>query len=213
MVMAALIVTGIFIGTDFSDGTHRNKLTTGGSRGSLYLSNQVVGLFVTTVYYLVFTITGYITLNSITTMNDAVRKQLPLALLTFYLALMSLMSIYIAIAHRLKTRTPAIMGGIFVWFLSVNFGGALYSLMNQTKYYMDGGKRVLNPNYIDGPLRKILTCIMYVEPGSHMEIVARCMDPDRVVHFNLNTMCVCSVAVILVATFIGSIVFIREDLK
>lgn len=60
--MLLSIVCGIFIGTDFSDGTLRNKLIVGKSREKIYLANYItcvaIGIILNLIYVTVISVIG-----------------------------------------------------------------------------------------------------------------------------------------------------------
>ncbi|MBR3759422.1 MAG: ABC transporter permease subunit [Ruminococcus sp.] len=55
------VVIGLFIGTDYSDGTIRNKLVVGHKRKNVYLSNLITAISVSELIYLAGLATSYIT--------------------------------------------------------------------------------------------------------------------------------------------------------
>ena len=50
MMFAVAVFIGIFVGTDYSDGTIRNKIMVGHRRGSIYLANYVVCYAATLIF-------------------------------------------------------------------------------------------------------------------------------------------------------------------
>ncbi len=57
----ATVVIGLFIGTDYSDGTIRNKLVVGHKRINVYLSNLITAVSVSELIYLAGLASSYIT--------------------------------------------------------------------------------------------------------------------------------------------------------
>ena len=55
------IIIGLFIGTDYSDGTIRNKLVVGHTRFNVYLANLITGVSVSVLIYLAGIAASYIT--------------------------------------------------------------------------------------------------------------------------------------------------------
>lgn len=54
LIFAAAVVVGLFVGTEYSDGTIRNKLSAGHARRDIYLSKLIVCAAADVVIYVVY---------------------------------------------------------------------------------------------------------------------------------------------------------------
>ena len=57
LIFAAAVFIGVFVGTEYSDGTLRNKLIIGHSRSSIYISNLIVCTTAGIIMHLTYIIT------------------------------------------------------------------------------------------------------------------------------------------------------------
>ena len=87
IVFAASVFLGIFVGTDYSDGTLRNKILIGHSRFSIYLSKLVVctiaDILLHLVYLMLTLILGWLFLHGITIPATELLKFSVLGILAF----------------------------------------------------------------------------------------------------------------------------------
>lgn len=185
---------GLYINTDYHDGTIRNKLTVGRSRTAVYLSNFIivyaVGLFYSALY-VGTTLIGGIGLD----VKDPLEVLISSGMMLLTILALTAVSVFLAtmIANRYvlslcavlaigmmfgsamindMLESPDTMPDIEVVSYSVGEDGMMipkYVDSRGNEYTMDDDiPMVPNPNYIDEPLRTILRKYNDVSPGGQI---------------------------------------------
>lgn len=211
-------VTSMFLGTDYSDGTIRNKLIVGHTRANLYLANLIVtfsaGLLIMCVW-LIGALVGVATLGFFTFSTVELVEYFLLCVLL--VATYSAINTFIAMLSANKTTTVLIS-------LALAFGlllcaSLLYNALEvpETINSMSGisisgtvapiGEVVANPNYVDGILRSVFQMLLNILPTGQSINVAFL----KVEH--PCTMILSSVVVTVGITALGIILFRKKDLK
>lgn len=186
---------GLFINTDYHDGTIRNKLTVGCTRAAVYLSNFVI-LCAAAVFYLALGIGTCLVIgvSAGVRMLDPghVAGQMGLLLLVF----MALTAIAVFAATMVSSRTALVACALVG--LGLMFGGqAINSRLaapkeiadyvgmavttdedgRQVMQYIDKDGNVIdaedipmvpNPEYISEPMRSVLRTVNEIHPGGQL---------------------------------------------
>lgn len=212
-VLAAF--AALFIGTDYSDGTLRNKLIAGNKRACVYLSNLLVqiftGLALCAAYLVPFML---IALNLIGDMPDDGYSYIAisLAMIVSFAAIFTLASMLSSSKARsvvvcFVCAIVLLYGGIFV-------SGKLHEPEFYSTYYQDATGEILeredtpNPNYVGGNLRKVLTVANDVNPGGQaidVFTMEKDLDAVKLAGYDL--------AVLVLVTGVGMVLFKKKDLK
>lgn len=211
-------VTSMFLGTDYSDGTIRNKLIVGHTRANLYLANLIVifsaGLLIMCVWFIGalvgITALGFFTFGIV----KLVEYFLLCALLV---ATYSAINTFIAMLSANKTTTVLIS-------LALAFGlllcaSLLYNALEvpETINSMSGvsisgaaapiGEVVANPNYVGGILRSVFQMLLDILPtGQSINVAFLKVERPYAMIFS-------SVVVTVGITALGIILFRKKDLK
>ena len=212
------VISSMFLGTDYSDGTIRNKLIAGHTRASVYLANLIVtfvaGLLMMCVWFIGALVgvpaLGFLTLS-------------PANLVGYFLICVLLVAAYsaintfIAMISSNKTITVLISLGLTIGMLLC--ASLLYNALEtpETISSMTGlsisgvtapaGETVSNPNYIGGVLRSIFQILLHILPAGQSVNVAFL----HVEHYYM--MLLSSVAVTVGITALGIVLFGKKDLK
>ena len=211
-VLAAF--AALFIGTDYSDGTLRNKLIAGNKRACVYLSNLLVQVFVglalCAAYLVPFLI---IALNLIGDMPDDgyAYIAISLAMIVSFAAIFTLASMLSSSKARsvvvcFVCAVVLLYGGIFV-------SGKLHEPEFYSTYYTDADGNMEqedtpNPNYVGGNLRKVLTVVNDVNPGGQaigVFTMEEGLEAVRLAEYDL--------ALSVLVTGVGMVLFKKKDLK
>lgn len=183
MGIISAIFISLFIGSEYSDGVIRNKIITGHSRSSVYLSNMIVcsiaNILLSLAYISAALIIGH-TKNGGVLSQKGVVIFFVLCSIAISIAFASLMTL-LAMLNRNKAGNVVVsmllalallMGSIFIYqslsepeqydkYISVNEMGIPTEV-----------ERSPNPNYIDGSQRKVFEIINDCLPsGQAMQIV------------------------------------------
>ena len=209
------IFSSLFFGTDYSDGTLRNKLTVGHSRKDIYLSNWVLNAAITTTFimthYLVAVVIGIPIggMTVISVINHLLLKfvfSLIIALADTSIITMTTMldsnKARCAIVNILTALLLIIVG--FFIFSALEQPELKYQMIQQAdgSYLMD--EHVPNPRYVGGNMRIVYTILESIMPTAFALRIAS----DSISNYPLIG---CAIAVLL--TIIGMVMFKKKDIK
>lgn len=122
----------LFLGTEYSDGTIRNKLIVGHKRGNIYLASFITGIIAVTIIYLAGVLTGgVIGIFSFAPPNHNI-GQIALAGLIGWLACVSYISIFNLIGMLSSSKSKTSILCILTAFILVFAGLLLYALLQGT---------------------------------------------------------------------------------
>lgn len=214
VVLAAF--TALFVGTDYSDGTIRNKLIAGHRRSCIYLSNLAVGLFVGLVlcaaYLVPYLIVGLSLLGDMR--DDGVNLILiSLAMTASFAAIFNL----VAMLSSSKARSVVLC---FICAIALLYAGVYVSgRLHEPEFYAssavmgeDGNVVEVyndpNPNYVTGTHRKVIEVLNDANPGGQaigVFTMEEGLKPARLALYDL--------ASAVLVTGVGLVLFKRKDLK
>lgn len=210
------VFIAIFLGTDYSNGTIRNKLIVGYKRSDIYLANLLTcfsGVLVVIIAWLLGGLAGipYFGLWSV---------GIPTFCEYVFIAIFSIMaiaSILVLESQIISDKTISAVVGIFtalgLFLAGIYFYNALLepettpSNIIISSNGIEYGPEIANPAYIGGSLRKIYQAMLYIIPTGQAFLIA---EKEVTKPF---VMCICSLAVIAVSTLIGIILFGRKNIK
>ena len=211
------LVTALFVGAGYSDGTMRNKRIVGHKRHCIYLSHLTVCVaagFVLCLSYLVpHTCLGLILLGNFETgaAKLFVYIGLNFALTAAFAALFVLVSM---LCHNKAYSTA---GCILLVFALLFAGIRITSALNEPEYYSgysytENGSTITeeaerNPNYLRGTKRQIYEFLNVFIPGGQAIKLAN-MNTEKPVMSALY-----DGIILLAATSFGMVFFRRKDLK
>ena len=209
------VFCSLFIGTEYSDGTIRNKVVIGHTRTSIYLANFFTSAIVSVAMCLIFFIPYLcigIPLLGFFEMN--IRLVLLFALSVFLLAI-AFSSIFtlISILNHNKAVTAVIC--ILLVFLLLAVGAQLYKMLSEPETNMglimtENGQKyeeLPNPKFLDEGERKTVQFFYDFIPGGQ---VIQCVSLEAV---NLLLLPVYSLIIIILTTGAGLFFFKRKELK
>lgn len=216
LALAAFV--SLFIGTDYSDGTIRNKLITGHKRISIYLSNLIVsvafGILMCKAYLLpIFTI-GFARLGFFTLEAKALLMLFGISLML----ILSFASIYtlISMLCQNKAVVAVVCVILFIVLLTIcaycNMRLSAPEFLNNYIFMDDSGEIVQgdlmpNPDYVSGTEREIYQFIYdFLPTGQAMMF----LDLSMVHTWQLA---VYSLIIFVLTTGCGLVLFERLDLR
>lgn len=209
------VVTSMFLGTEYSDGTMRNKLIVGNTRTNIYLANLIVtfvtGLLIMCVWF-IGALVGVPALGffSFSPANLAGYFLLCVLLVAAYSAI----NTFIAMLFSNKTMTVLVTLVLTLGLLIC--ASSLYNALEASETVIDiiisgtapmVGEEVPNPNYIGGAMRSVFQMLLDILPTGQSVNVAF-LKTERP-----NIMMLSSVAVTAGVTALGIALFRRKDLK
>lgn len=212
------VVSSMFLGTDYSDGTMRNKLIVGHPRTNVYLANLIVtfvaGLLIMCVWF-VGALVGVPALGFFTFS--------PINLVAYFLFCVLLVAAYSAIntfiAMLSSNKTTTVLVSLALAFGLLLCASLLYNALEapETINSMAGisisgvatpvGETVPNPSYIGGAMRSVFQMLLNVLPtGQSVNVAFLKIEQPYI-------MILSSVAVTVGMTALGIVLFRKKDLK
>lgn len=206
----------LFIGTEHSDGTMRNKIIVGRKRTEIYLSNcvtsAVVGVLLCAAFFLPYLCVGIPLLG----LFDADVKLVLLLVLTVLLLAAAFASIFTLIAMLCQNKAVAVVICILLaqTFL---FTGAVTNAMldaprTYPEYTIDENNNTVvserpNTRYLDGAKREIVQTFYDINPGGQG---IQCASLAAV---HIERLPVYSLLIVILTTGAGVVFFKRRDLR
>ena len=212
------VFSSFYIGTEYSDGTIRNKLNVGSSRNSIYLANLIVvvtaGVLFVVTHMLASVVAGLPFLGSLIWQAlSPVGWRIPAALVMIlcYGAVFS----FFGMMDSNKSRSLLIS---FVLALAIIFGGLFTtSRLNEPEFAFrmvlqeDGSylreEGLPNSRYITGTTRRIYTFVDACIPSSQGYNIARSEGEFHPLAI------VCQLCVTIATTAAGVTMFKKKDIK
>lgn len=211
------IFAALFLGTDYSGGTIRNKLVIGHTRSEIYFSNLITtaagGLMLMAATWTVVLVTG-LCLGGEAGMPA---EELLLEMLICIGAVIAISAIYTLIGMLFVSKSSIVTITLVLTFALIIGAAMIESLLAQPEYVTNyvmtvNGETVQtepehNPLYVSGVRRDILTAVNDILPSGQMMQIE--MGSPR----SAELMPLYSLGVLAVTTAIGAAVFRRKDLK
>lgn len=214
------VFTGIWVGTDYSDGTIRNKLAVGHTRGEIYGANWVVCVSAALMMHVVYIVTiaglGCLLLEPFETPV----RTLVLCSLASIVTVAAMSSLFLLLAMLIHSKSTGVVVAMLT-ALALTMGGVMvYSKLQAPEYIESNyvmneegqlvqGEPIPNPNYLRGTKRKVYEFLMDFQPCSQMMEYAFSEEPPK----NLAVLPVYSLIVTVGTSLGGWYFFRRKDLK
>lgn len=217
-IFVTAIVISIFVGTEYSDGTIRNKVMVGHTRGNIVLSKLIVcafaDLFMLLLYMAAVVGLGYLLFGSI----YIPMKEVLLLIGISCFAILALTAIYLTFAILIDSKAIAavvcLVAAIFLSLSSV----FIVSKLSEPEYWeayvvKDESGEVLerpaerNPNYLSGPKREAYEFTLdFLPSGQLFQVMTGTPGKWRI-------MFAYDCGIIIVMTGIGMALFKRKNLR
>lgn len=227
--IAIAVFAPLFIGTEYSDGTMRNKLAAGAKRTHLYMANfitcAIAGLLIDFVYLIIVFSAGLALLGAVAT---------PIVTLLTWIAIgilltLSWAAIFTLITMLVTSKAVSAIACVLLAVVLMMAGSNLCMMLKepefydglvadvagtmetesdaQTAYNMQYVERIPNPKYIPPEQRPFLQAIADILPTGQAQqvILLEVPQPWRLMLY--------STVIIVIANGLGVFVFRRKDLK
>lgn len=213
-VILAVFIS-LFVGTEYSDGTIRNKIIVGRSRTGIYLANTIVcsfGAVVMILFSMFFTMIVGIPLFGF--FKSALSRLLLLAV-AYLMAVVAYASVYNLISMLIPNKAYAAVINVLLAFVLLFLAIYLYQcliapdMINQMELINGEASysQVPNPSYLTGTKREIYQFFLDFFPSGQAMQVASLEAAHPV------WMIVYSVIITVVTNAAGVFFFRRKDLK
>lgn len=217
MLLFISIFAALFLGTDYSNGTIRNKLVIGHTRSEIYFSNLMTtaagGLMLMAAEWLVVLVTGLFLGGGV----GMPAEELLFKMLICIGAVIAISAIYTLIGMLFVSKSSIVTITLVLTFGLIIGAAMIESLLAQPEYVTNyvmtvNGESVQtepqhNPLYIGGTRRDILSAMNDVLPSGQM------MQIEIGSIRSAELMPLYSLGVLAVTTAIGAAAFRRKDLK
>lgn len=209
------VFTSMFLGTEYSDGTIRNKLIVGHTRFSVYLANFLCCAFAC----LTFSAAGI--LGSLPLLFFGGFQMGALGLLYSFLVLIgftvSFCALFTLISMLCPNKALAVVLCLAVWVVLLGLGSSLYDRLNAPEFYSDLAyfidgemkieENVPNPSFLSGASRTVCEWIVDILPMGQACMLSR----GEITHPLREILS--SVVLTLVLLLIGTAAFQKKDMK
>lgn len=214
----AACFTGMFLGTEYSDGTLRNKLIVGLSRLDVYLSNLILSfcasLIVNGIAILVVGVTGSILLGPIAMSQIQILQSLGIGI--FMLAAFA--GIFTLISMLIPSKSAGSVACILGFFLLLMAAVTIDSRLNAEEFISPGyvitvdgveqiGDLYPNPMYLEGTARTVFEFFLELLPTGQGNMLTA-HDTEHPLRMML-----CSLGITVCTTVSGIRRFQRKNLK
>lgn len=211
------VICSLFVGTEYSDGTMRNKLMVGHTRIRIYFSNfiscSLVGLALNLIYMIIVFALAIPLFKDFKPQSDALGFMIldGILLLIAYSAIFNMLATLIQ--NKTTTAIICLLGVIAAMFTSIYILAALAEPeMAQVMQFIDS-KQVTsfipNTRYVSGTTRTIYQFIIDIFPsGQSIQLSA-----GIEVATHTWQRFICSIAIIAVTNIVGVFFFQKKDLK
>lgn len=212
------VFCGLLLGTDYSDGTLRNKIIVGHSRTAVYFSNLLsvtfAGLLMSVAFLLPVCCLGLPATSGFL----LTQKELLMYLLDAALVICSLSAVFTMVCMLCPRKTTAVivclLGTVALYVLCA----WLYGVLSEPEFYEElvsfdpSTEEVIysqfpNDDYVGGTRREIYTFLVDLLPTGQAYQLALCSAE------HLVGMAACSAGFATVTTVIGLFGFRKKDLK
>ncbi len=212
--LAITVVIIFFLGTDYSDGTIRNKITAGHTRVEIYSANLLTAIFIGVLLDAVWLVFGLIGLPFMEC-GLSIGQMLLYVLVTLLFSISTGALVALAgmlISSKAGSSTVSIM--MFFGFLIAASmiiirldEPEMHSYMEMTAEGMQMVGPVANPQYVGGALRVVYECIANTLPAGQAIMLSN-MELEHPV-FDI----VISAFLSLFVSAVGLMIFNKKDIK
>lgn len=213
------IFIGLYIGTEYSNGTLRNKLATGHSRSAIYFSNLIVCIAAVLILHVAYIATilagGFIMFGNFILQPAAFLKTFAVSLIVMTAYAAMFLPISTLITSKSSGVTAVIMTSLILMMLAMVINGGLEEPEVYEAYTVISANgeeysepEMKNPYYVSGVQRKIYEALYDIVPTCHAARIQLDDMPESpaIIPFWSST-------VIIVTTAAGVLLFRRKDLK
>lgn len=209
------VFISFFLGTEYSDGTIRNKLIAGHRRSHIYISNYLTCLAVSCL----FLVLGWIAWIPLIQTVGPLEMGLS-GFLLYALAALGFTAVYAAVFTLVASLTPnkalTVILTLILWLGMIVAGSGLIDRLNEPEFsggmaYIDGEfvevPSTPNPLYLTGTVRTVCEFFRDLLPSSQAILMsnAEIIEPGRCFFF--------STVLTAVLTFLGTAAFRRKDIQ
>lgn len=208
----------MFIGTELSWNTWRNKVITGTKKSSIYFSNLTVTVIVSVIYQTLYAVLSYVTLYLFSKKNNMeITKDVWTSYIAVLMWTIAFSCLYVTINMYFSARIFSLAITLLM-AISISYAtSALQNALNQPYKYVSVDEETketittLNPAYIGGTKRKIIT---YLVEGSPFSLWADMEEDDNnfsVSPAKMKTIAAVTGSISMISIAAGAVSFDRKE--
>lgn len=219
LILGFILAAGIslIVGSEYSDGTIRNKLIVGKTRAQIYFANLIASMVPSCIVWLVHGIitfgAGYFLWGNFKMEPEQVAIVLFSALLTTFVLSALFVAISMNSSNKAVTAVVSLLIVLGLTTLTSTIGNALsetemtYDSVTYTIDSIQFGNEIPNPAYVSGVWRTMYEFVYDLLPtGQLMQMYT--LDFDRCIRWP-----VFSVVFFILITAVGYFMFRKKDIK
>ena len=209
------VFTSLFLGTEYGDGTIRNKLVVGHGRTAVYLANALVCFTAAVLFVAAWFVGGLAGIPFLGTWEMGAAG-LTVYLLLAILTAAAMSAVFTMVGMVCSNRAAGAVCSILLFLGLLVCASMVYNRLCEpelssgviiTAEGMSMAEPAPNPNYIGGTLRTVYQCILELLPTGQGILMANL----EIAH--ILRMALFSAGVTAAATLGGILAFRRKDLK
>lgn len=209
------LFSSMFLGTEYSDGTIRNKIIVGHTRTSIYIANLITSFTATLLLMLVWLIGALAAIPTLGVWEMGVPNLFAYLLIAVMFEA-ALAAIFTFVCMQTANKATTVVISILLFLGLIVFASMINNGLSQPEMTsgvqisangIDMSEPTPNPNYISGVQRTIYEFIVdFLPTGQGLQMSQLKID-------HAVRMLVSSVVIIVLTTLGGLFVFKRKDLK
>lgn len=210
------VFSSIFLGTEYSDGTIRNKIIIGYSRGNIYFANLITNIavaFLMCLSYLLAVVAIGLPLIGSATIDTVVILEILLGTLILSVAFCSIFTmISMVYGNKAAVAVISILLVIGLFLFAAYINSRLEAPQYINEYVIDSAgnmqdQPVLNPKYLTGTKRAVYEFLYdFLPTGQSVQYMTMAVK-------HLWRLPLYSLIITMVTTVTGAAVFKRKDIK
>lgn len=215
------VVVGLYVGTEYHDGTMRNKIIVGHNRGTIYLANLLTAFITDAVVFISSAATGTVLGTFLFKAPSFSFATYAKAIGVLTLAGCAFSAIYMAISMCVQSKATGVVTVMILSIALFMTSMTMYYQLQEPEYneaysYVSEATgetiehpRSKNPRYLEGTKRKVYQTVFELIPYTQTITVTNSVKlPEKPYKYPL-----CSCGWIVVSTAVGMFIFKKRNLK
>lgn len=209
------VFTAMFLGTEYSDGTIRNKVTVGHTRTDIYLAGFITCCVGSVLLLTAGFLGGLVGVPAFGLWSIDAAKLLGL-LAVAVLFTVALTAIFTVIGMLVTHKAFSVVFAIFLFLAMLIAASSMYNRLCELEFYsgimitsegMQMSEPSLNPDYLTGTARTVYEWLLDILPTGQSILLSN-LETARPLRQMIS-----SVAVTVLSVLCGMLVFRKKDLK
>lgn len=215
--MFIAIFTGLFVGTEYSDGTIRNKIIAGHKKINIYLSNFIISSIVAIIFEIIWT--TFVLIIAVPVFGKPIIElnQLLITCLDSIMFIIAYSAIFNFISVLSCNKTISAVTCILLFFIMLGVTVSAFNIIQTPETVQQGGlnpetgvvsfEEIPNPKYPSDSKRQFYQTIVDIIPMGQAFILGAGLDT------NIYMLPVYSMALIIIFNGAGVYLFRKKDLN